>query len=303
MCSSDLNSGTITGDGAGLVFGNVSAFGGGITNSGKITSTRPDGFGILVYSVSSFTGNVSNSGTISAHGTGLGVFNVTAFGGGITNTGTISAGTGILVSSSGAVSVFDSGTIIGSGGTAVDLSGNAPGSTFTLGAGYNITGLVLGQNGDSFQLGGTGAGTFNLSLISDVIASGCSSHCVQYEGFNFFNVVSGVWTTTGTFSGTETWNVNGGTLAGTGTFDGIQVNSGGKLEPGTPGVAGTFMTLNGNLAFQSGAIYLVNLGAATASRANVAGVASLGGSVNAAIAGGVSNRTYDILHEIGRAHV
>jgi uncharacterized protein with beta-barrel porin domain len=109
--------------------------------------------------------------------------------------------------------------------------------------------------------------------------------------------VSGTWTTTGTYQGgPEDWNVLGGTLAGTGTFNGVNVASGGTLEPGLIGTPGTFMTLNGNLALQSGAIYLVNLNAATASRVNVAGTASLAGTVSATVAGSVGHQAYDILH-------
>jgi hypothetical protein len=290
------NSGMISAGAVGIVVQSDGNFSGGIGNSGTILSNA-DGIGITLDSI--FSGGVSNSGTISAAQTGITVFGDSTFAGGITNTGTISAATGISVSGSGAVSVFDSGVIVGTGGTAVNLSGNAVGSSFTLGPGYNITGLVLGQNGDTFQLGGTGSGTFNLSLISTVIAGGCAgSACPQYEGFDNFSVVSGTWTTTGTFNGTQTWNVNGGTLAGTGTFAGINVNAGGTLEPGLIGQPGTFMTLTGNLAFQSGSIYLVNLSPTAASRANVSGAVTLSGAaVQGFLAPGSysTKTTYDIL--------
>ena len=54
---------------------------------------------------------------------------------------------------------------------------------------------------------------------------------------------------------------SGGTLAGAGTLDPLTmtIHSGGTFSPGTPGVPGTSMTITGNLAFQSGALYVVYL--------------------------------------------
>ena len=74
------------------------------------------------------------------------------------------AGTGIVVSAdfAAAVSVFDSGTITGTGGTAVKLSPQcAPATPSRSARGYSITGTVLGAGSDTFQLGGSGSGTFN----------------------------------------------------------------------------------------------------------------------------------------------
>jgi hypothetical protein len=59
------------------------------------------------------------------------------------------------------------------------------------------------------------------------------------------------------------------------------------------------MNIVGNLAFQSGAIYLVTLGSTTASRAIVTGTATLNGTVQGSLASGSSlspKTTYDILH-------
>jgi uncharacterized protein with beta-barrel porin domain len=61
------------------------------------------------------------------------------------------------------------------------------------------------------------------------------------------------------------------------------------------------MTVAGNLAFQSGALYLVQVNPTTASIANVTGTATLtGGSVQAVFApGSYVARSYDILHAAG----
>ena len=90
----------------------------------------------------------------------------------------------------------------------------------TLGPGSVINGLVLGNGTDTFQLGGTGKDTFNLSLI------GAGQ---QYDGFSTFNKVdSSNWTVTGT--GAQDWNVLGGTLSVNGVINGlVTVNAGGTL--------------------------------------------------------------------------
>jgi uncharacterized protein with beta-barrel porin domain len=285
------NGGTISAVASGIYAAAVTTFAGGITNSGLISSASL--YGIYVQAGSLFTGGIVNnsSGTISAAATGIRVDSVSSFIGGIVNMGTISGATGIVVANTGAVSVFDSGVIVGTGGTAVNMSGNAAGNTFTLGPGYNITGNVLGAGADTFQLGGNGSGNFNLATIGAA---------QQYRGFTTFNIVSGVWDTTGTFGQAQAWNIEGGTLAGTGTFNSIYANAGGTLAPGTPGVAGTVMSINGNLTLRSGATYLVYLNPATASLASVNGAAALAGSVQANFAtGSYVSKTYTILTATG----
>jgi uncharacterized protein with beta-barrel porin domain len=278
------NTGTITaGGGWGMYAQAVSAFSGGMLNTGTITAGT---HGIAVFNVSTFLGGITNTGTIAAAGTALFVSGVSTLAGGITNTGTISGAHGIFAFVSTSVSLFDSGTIIGTGGNAITF-GTGP-NTLTLGPGFNIQGNVVGSGTDILQLGGTGSGNFNLSTIGPGL---------QYLGFTTFNVVGGTWNTTGTFGQSQAWNVLGGTLAGTGTFQSINVANGGTLEPGTPGVPGTFMTVNGNLTFQPGAIYAVQLSPTMASRVNVAGAVSLAGAVQGFLAPGTysAKMTYDIL--------
>ena len=164
---------------------------------------------------------LSNAGTIT-------------FTGGITNTGNITAAVGIAATNSGALSVYDSGTIVGTSGTAIDLSHNAGGNTLTLGAGYSITGNVLGSGSDTFQLGGTGSGSFNLTNFG-----------AQYSGFSTFDVVSGTWTVTGTFSPTAPWTVEGGMLVEDGTLSaGVIVDSTGTLVLSADSNVAGAVTLN-----------------------------------------------------------
>ena len=78
---------------------------------------------------------------------------------------------------------------------------------------------------------------------------------------------------------TVTTNVtvaNGGTLAGTGTVASTTVASGGILQPGSGGQGK--LQINGSLAFQSGALYLVQVTSSGAAFANVAGTATLTGA-------------------------
>jgi autotransporter-associated beta strand protein len=105
------------------------------------------------------------------------------------------------------------------------------------------------------------------------------------------------------FSGSSSLTTvnNGAVLSGTGTVGNTQVNSGGTFAPGS-GAPGTSITVRGNLAFASGAIYLVQLNATSTSSANVTGTASLGGTVQANFALGPKENpknSYDILHAGG----
>ncbi len=300
-------SGTGANVAAGIFVTDVTNFMGGITNSGTVIAAITSGVaqtavGINVNNVTTFTGGITNTATgsvgaqllsgVSGTATGIFVNNVTSFQGDISNAGSITGKIGIQVMNSGPVSVFDSGSILGFGGTAVDLTKNAAGNTFTLGPGFGIIGNVLGQGNDTFQLGGEGTGSFDLSNISPT---------QQYSGFTSFNVVSGTWISSGTFGQSQPWNVNGGTLAGTGTFHSLNVNNGGALLPGMPGVAGGKLTVNGDLTFSSGANYIVNISPSTSSITAVTGKANLAGILTLIPTGGqyVAGKVYDILSATG----
>ena len=76
----------------------------------------------------------------------------------------------------------------------------------------------------------------------------------------------------------------GGTLGGIGTVGNTVIASGGTLSPGNS--IGT-ITVNGNLTFNAGSTYRVEVSPATADRTNVTGTATLGGAtVNASYAAG-----------------
>jgi outer membrane autotransporter protein len=93
---------------------------------------------------------------------------------------------------------------------------------------------------------------------------------------------------------------NGARLGGSGTVGTTLITPGGTLSPGpSSGTPGT-LTVAGNLAFQSGAFYVVQVNPATASTTNASGTASLVGTVMAAFApGSYMARTYPILTASG----
>jgi uncharacterized protein with beta-barrel porin domain len=299
------NNGTISGTGTGAGSGGrgIVATTATVTNNGTISGTGT-GFGS---GINATTATVTNNGTISGSSDGIEVGTAT-----VTNNGTIS-GTGTSVGGFGAGISALTGTVTNNGtitGTtfAIQLFGAGGDNTLTLGPTSIINGTVsaAGSN-NALQLGGSGVGSFDVSLIGPA---------AQYRGFDTFNKIGAAsWTLTGFNAGALPWTVqqgillvngslanspftvNGGTLGGTGTIGTTQVNSGGTLAPGL-GAPGASLTINGNLAFQSAALYLVQVNSSTASLANVTGTASLAGTVQANIAS-ATHKSYDILHSAG----
>jgi uncharacterized protein with beta-barrel porin domain len=83
-------------------------------------------------------------------------------------------------------------------------------------------------------------------------------------------------------------------LTGNGTVGNTMVNSGGLFAPGT-GTAGSSMVIAGNLAFQSGAAYLIQIGPPAASFANVIGTATLVGATVNVLSASTISKQYTIL--------
>ena len=117
------NSGVISSTSfAGVVVDNVFTLSGGITNlsGGTIGAAKT---GVLVENGSTFSGGISNAGTISAGSAGIELRNIAHFSGGVSNAGAILGTIGIQLIGIQSASVFDAGTIVGSGGTAIEFSG------------------------------------------------------------------------------------------------------------------------------------------------------------------------------------
>ena len=293
--------------------GQIGTVGTPVHQGGIVASTGTGGINITSTSIFATTGGIdaSGAGPISVQNIGA-VTSVAGIGvhlaGGttksVTNLGSILAPTGIVMTT-GSGSVFNSGMITGTGGTAIQFAG--VGNTLTLAPTSTIVGNVLGTGADTFLLGGVGGGSFNLGSIGAA---------QQYQGFTTFNVIGGTWTASGTFAQSNAWTVQGGTLlvtgnlapangvnvaggilGGTGTVSSTTIGSGGTLMPGLPGTIGT-LNIGGNLSFASAAAYLVQV-SLTGARTNITGTATLGGSVQAALQLGSIARSYDILSATG----
>ena len=289
-----VNSGTIISGSTGI----QGVAGVNLTNTGSIVSQ-----GSAVNHGG--TSNVVNSGLISSSTVGIGA-NAALNTVNLVNTGTVAGGTfGVRANVVG--NITNSGTITGNGGTAILFGTGA--STLTIAPTSVINGLVTGGTNNTFQLGGTGTGTFDISAIGAV---------AQYRNFTTFNVVGpAAWTLTGTSTFTGPINVNagtlavngnsatsslttvnaGGTLGGTGTLGNTTI-SGGTLAPGNS--VGT-ITVQGNLAFATAATYLVEVTPTGADRTNVTGTATLGGATVSAVysSGGFITSRYTILSATG----
>ncbi|QQO31720.1 autotransporter-associated beta strand repeat-containing protein [Bradyrhizobium diazoefficiens] len=197
-------------------------------------------------------------------------------------------------------------TIINNAGGTVDFSGS------------------IGPNGDNKLSAGSIAGAGNYILGANELTVGSNDLSTEVSG-----IISGVGgslvkTSTGTLtlSGINTYTgattVNGGTLAvnsditassgvtvngggtlgGTGQLPTTVINSGGTLAPGNS--IGT-ITVSGNLTFNAGSFYTVEVSPSAADRTNVTGTATLTGATVQAVAlpGSFRAQTYTILNATG----
>ena len=315
----NTSTGTITSQDGGtraiFVFGGPST----IVNAGSVS-----GGVTAAIEVESTQSSITNSGTItSAAGAGIQLDPT-----GASNTlttivndagGAIQGASSALVANGNAsVDFTNKGTVIGN---LVFGAGDAALHFYT---GSSLTGnLTAGTGTNTISFNGSGSGTFsnpiaNFQTITKqddgtwTLSGGVSgatavsvtqgtlilSAANTYTGVTTVN--SGALIVDGSIASSILTTVNGGgTLGGTGTVGKTQINSGGIFAPGPQDAPGS-MTVAGNLAFQSGAIYLVQVNPSTASFANVTSTAALAGTVNAVFApGSYLVRQYDILHSTG----
>jgi uncharacterized protein with beta-barrel porin domain len=316
----------------GSVEGNPTAFGDGTQDGLTINVQQTAAVNGTQVGLNLGSGTVQNSGTIQG-----GFFGVEAGSAVVNNLGTISGGStgggsgisadnatitnaasaiisgqaGIdLVSAFGLSSIFNSGTIIGTGGVAILFNRNGlSGNTLTLDTTSKITGAVLGTGSDILQLGGTGTGTFNLSDI------GANR---QYQGFSIFNKIgTSTWTLTGSATLAGLTSVTGGilqvdgsltspvlvgsnaVLTGAGSVGSASsilattVTSGGVLSPGHSGI-GTLI-VNGNLSLQPGSLYAFGVTSGAVGLTQVNGTAILAGDAVARFQGSTFKNQYTIL--------
>jgi autotransporter-associated beta strand protein len=190
---------------------------------------------------------------------------------------------------------------VGSGKVTLDggaFQAGAAGLSFSNAFAINTTGGTIDTQAYTLTLSSAiGNGTGSTGALTKIgsgnlILSGTSS----YTGAT--NVNAGALEVDGSIaSSTLTTVASGATLLGVGTVGNLQINGGGTFAPGAAGSPGTAMTVQGNLAFQSGAIYLVQINPSNSTVTNVVtGTATLAGNVLAAFASGsYLTKTYTIL--------
>lgn len=233
-------------DGSIVTFDNNAASvyfsaGGIFTQSATGTVGTNGGVGVgVVFEGGSFAG--SNAGVIYG---GSATYALLADSGApstFSNSGTLSAGTGALIASNG-ISLTNTGTITGTGGTAVSFTGSN--DTLILGTGSLLNGVVT-----------------STGLNNTLTLQGYGSASNDLMGFNTLNMVGTAWTLNGAVSTTGTTaaatDVQSGTLTITGTLTnggsggGISVAPGATLQLGNGGTSGSVtgnIVNNGTLTF------------------------------------------------------
>ncbi|MBV9456953.1 MAG: autotransporter domain-containing protein, partial [Bradyrhizobium sp.] len=218
--------------------------------------------------------------------------NNTYAGGTVVNAGTL------LLSGVGTLGATTASTTVNSGGT-LDLGG-----TTQTQAALHLAGGTL-QNGSlNAPISSTG-GTIN--GIGGTASLAVTAGTTVINGNNTYTGGTSVTNATLTVNGSLSDPTIGasGILNGTGSVGDTTIQSGGTLAPGNAGNPAGTLTVTGNLAFQSGAVYLVQVAASGAASTAIAGTAALSSAtVNAVFANGNYwlDKTSTILTASGGVH-
>jgi YVTN family beta-propeller protein/autotransporter-associated beta strand protein len=299
-----IGAGTLTLSGSGTYTGATSV-NAGTLQSGAVNAFSPfsaftvaSGATLNLASFNQTIGSLAGAGSVT-----LGSATLTS---GNDNTNTMFSGT---ISGSGRLTKIGSGTFVLTGDNTYTGGTTISAGTLQLGNG-GTTGSIIGNvvdnsifainRSDTFTFGGaiSGTGAFQQSGPGTTILSGDNT----YTGTTAVN--AGTLVVNGSIANSAVTVNAGATLAGNGTVGPTAILSDGTFAPGT-------MTVAGNLAFQSGALYLVQLNPSVASSTNVTGTASLAGTVVVLLssgfvrsspilfaAGGLGGTTFDAVRAV-----
>jgi fibronectin-binding autotransporter adhesin len=222
----------------------------------------------------SFAGQISGSGAFEQLGTGTTILtNANTYAGGTTiASGTLrvennaALGSG-AVTTTGSVLDYASGIAL-----ANPIQINSTHTQLQVLAGTATQGDVISEFNGPRPLEKIGAGSLVLAAIN------------SYTGPT--TVSGGTLDVPGSIASSSLISVGANAmLSGTGVVGSTTIANGGAFRPGN-GTPGSSMTVSGNLALQSGVLYLVQVNATASSFANVSGGATLGGTVSATYASG-----------------
>ena len=297
-----INSGTIANTGTGfatavLVQGGASTV---INNAtGQISGTFNG-----VFSSSDGPLALTNNGLIESTGADASARAVEADAGGtVVNTGTIRSASSDGLYLGDASTVTNSGTISGAA-LAINFANSAT-NTLILDTGSVLNGSVQGGGGiDNLVLLGTGAEDIGKFLNFQTLLMQGNAWTLAGNGTfsTGATIQSGTLFVNGQLTSPLVTVQTGGTLGGIGTIVGAgQWRRAGTLAPSSPSNPAGTLTITGNLAFQSGAISVVQVTPSAAASTNVSGTATLtGATVNAQFApGNYVSKKYTILTAAG----
>ena len=281
--------GAITTNGTSGIMATNAGSGAVTINANAVITGTAGAMAVNAIDASATTGNinVSVAAGVPVNGRNTGVKLTGGTTNAITNNGAISAALGVQTSG-GATTITNSGSITGTGGTAVQLGG--ANNLFVMnGPSAALAGNAIGSGSDTFRLAGSGANTFDVSQIG--------------TGWTAFEKTGSLtWTVTGnaTYAGPAAVNAgtllvngslasssgltvaSGGIIGGTGTLPSTVIN-GGTLSPGNS--IGT-ITISGNLTFVGAGNYIVEVSPTAGDRTNVSGTAALAGNLQLVATGG-----------------
>src|SRR5215831_18652515 len=278
----------VTGPGSTWNVGGPALFVGGGSTEGPGVLTVANG-GTVNATAPMFIGDATGASTVTVTGAGSVLNAATSL-----TIGGVGCGCGPLV---GTLTIADGGVVNSPGPTSI-----AAGSTLNLGIGglagaintpaIANDGQIVANFTDTLTLAAAISGAGGLTKIGPgtlvLTANNSYSGATTIDG--------GTLIVNGSIANSTVTVNTGGRLSGTGMIGNTIIN-GGTLSPGNS--IGT-ITVNGNLVMIAAASYLVEISPTNADRTNVAGTASLGGTVQAAFASGsYVTRAYTILSAAG----